>query len=207
MKQEINPQETNRAYAFEMWMKSPMPMVTLTKTFDVTRLLKQSKRGGWKFTMLLCWCIGKAASRIEEFQMLPEGDKLYRYDQLAIDVIVNNRAGGINSCSIPYTDDLQQFNTDYLSRTQSVRTSCESITIEDAMVIGTSAMVETELDSIVNQYSGVFNNPMVMWGKYRKGWFKTTLPISFQFHHTQMDGGDAARFLEELQRCINEGGK
>lgn len=204
MKQEINPQETNRAYAFEMWMKSPMPMVTLTKTFDVTRLLKLSKRRGWKFTMLLCWCIGKAASRIEEFRMLPEGDKLYRYDKLAIDVIVSNRKGGINSCSIPYTEDLEQFNAEYLSRTQKVCESCENITIEDAMVIGTSAMVETELDSIVNQYSGVFNNPMVMWGKYRKGWFKTTLPISFQFHHTQMDGGDAARFLEELQGCVNE---
>ena len=31
MKQEINPQETNRAQAFELWMKSPMPMVTHTK--------------------------------------------------------------------------------------------------------------------------------------------------------------------------------
>ena len=31
MKQEINPQQTNRAQAFELWMKSPMPMVTLTK--------------------------------------------------------------------------------------------------------------------------------------------------------------------------------
>ena len=31
MKQEINPQDTNRAQAFELWMKSPMPMVTLTK--------------------------------------------------------------------------------------------------------------------------------------------------------------------------------
>ena len=34
MKQEINPKETSRAMAFELWMKSPMPMVTLTKTFD-----------------------------------------------------------------------------------------------------------------------------------------------------------------------------
>ena len=32
MKQEINPKETSRAMAFELWMKSPMPMVTLTKT-------------------------------------------------------------------------------------------------------------------------------------------------------------------------------
>lgn len=29
---EVNPQETSRAYAFEMWMNAPMPMVTFFKT-------------------------------------------------------------------------------------------------------------------------------------------------------------------------------
>ena len=55
MKQEINPKDTNRAIAFELWTKSPMPMVTLTKTFDVTKLCKVSRRRGMKFNMLLCW--------------------------------------------------------------------------------------------------------------------------------------------------------
>jgi chloramphenicol O-acetyltransferase type A len=71
------------------------------------------------------------------------------------------------------------------------------------MVIGTSAMIATELDCIVNQYTDQFSNPMVMWGKYRTGWLKTMLPISFQFHHVQMDGGEGAMFLELLQREIN----
>ena len=53
MKQEINPKDTNRAMAFELWMKSPMPMVSLTKTFDVTRLCRVSHRRGIKFNMLL----------------------------------------------------------------------------------------------------------------------------------------------------------
>jgi chloramphenicol O-acetyltransferase type A len=75
--------------------------------------------------------------------------------------------------------------------------------INDAMIIGTSAMVATELDGIVNQYTDKFLNPMVMWGRYRKGWFKTTLPISFQFHHVQMDGAHAAQFLERVQREID----
>ncbi|MCR5711508.1 MAG: hypothetical protein K6G46_03530 [Prevotella sp.] len=122
MKYEIDPKDTSRAQAFELWMKSPMPMVTLTKTFDVT---------------------------------------------------------------------------------QSASTSCQSSFIDDAMVIGTSAMTATELDCILNQYTDQFCNPMVMWSRYRKGWLRTTLPISFQFHHVQMDGGHAARFLEELQKTIN----
>ena len=200
---EVNPKETTRASAFEMWMTSPMPMVTLTKTFDIIRIYKISKKRHVKLNALLCWCIGKAASQVAEFYMLPVQGKMYQYDNLAINVIVNNQKGGINSCDIPYTNDLKQFHEDYTKLTQSTSTSCKSIFIEDAMVIGTSAIIATELDCIVNQYTDKFLNPMVMWGKYHKSWFKTTLPISFQFHYVQMDGGHAARFLGILQKEIN----
>ena len=203
MKQEINPKDTSRAVAFDLWMKSPMPMVTLTKTFDVTQLCKMSRRSGLKFNMLLCWCIGKAASQIKEFYTLPEHGQLFNYDCLAINVIVNNCNGDINSCDVPYCDDLEKFNRDYTALTQSASSSCQSTFVDGAMVIGTSAMTATELDSIVNQYTDQFCNPMVMWGRYRKKWLKVSLPISFQFHHVQMDGGHAAHFLEELQKVMN----
>lgn len=202
MKQEINPQDTNRAEAFGLWMKSPMPMVTLTKTFDVTRIHNISTRKGFKFNMLLCWCIGKAASSVDEFYILPVEGKLYKYDQLAINVIVNNVKGGVCSCDIPYSDNLEEFNTNYMTLTEQASTTCQSTSLEDAMIVGTSAMVNTELDSIVNQYSGIFNNPFLAWGKYKRHLWKTTLAISFQFHHAQMDGGHAVRFLEEVQKTI-----
>ena len=201
---EINPQETSRASAFDLWMTSPMPMVTLTKTFNITRIHKASKKRHIKLNALLCWCIGKAASQVEEFYMLPIQGKMFQYERLAINVIVNNLKGGINSCDIPYTNDFSHFYEDYIRLTQSTSESCESTFIEDAMIIGTSAVVATELDCIVNQYTDKFLNPMVMWGKFRKSWFKTTLPISFQFHHVQMDGGQAAMFLEKIQKEIDE---
>jgi chloramphenicol O-acetyltransferase type A len=180
-----------------------MPMVTLTKTFDVSRLLKESKKQGVRFNALLCWCIGKAASQIDEFYLLPDKGKLYKFDSMAVNVIVNNSKGGINSCDIPVTTDLKEFIQAYQGLTAQVAVECKSSFLEDYMIVGTSAMVQTELDCIVNQYTDKFCNPMVMWGKYRKGWFKTTLPISFQFHHSQMDGGHGAMFLELLQREIS----
>lgn len=179
-----------------------MPMVTLTKTFDVTRLYRVSRRRGLKFNMLLCWCIGKAASRIEEFYMLPQDGKLYKYDRMAINVIVDNIKGGLSFCDIAVTDDLEQFNANYLHLTKTISQTCQDILDDEAVIVGTSAMTATELDCIVNQYSDQFCNPMVFWGKYRKGWLKVTLPISFQFHHAQMDGGHAAHFLDELQKVI-----
>ena len=224
MKKEINPRETSRAAAFELWMSSPMPMVTLTKTFDVSRILKISRKRGWKFNMILCWAIGCAASRTRKFYLLPEkissrgneiseGEKshekesdsswrLMQYDSIAINVIVNNKKGGINSCDITYSDDIQKFNEDYLRLTSEAAAECKSSSLEDAMVVGTSAMIGTELDCIVNQYTDLFCNPMLMWGSYRRGFFRTMLPISFQFHHVQMDGGEAARFMELLQAII-----
>ena len=203
MKKEINPQETSRAEAFSMWMSSPQPMVTLTKTFDVSRLVKVCRRTDMKFTSLMCWCIAKAASNIEEFYLLPENGKLFQFDKLAVNIVVQNIKGGISLCDVPYSDDMKQFNADYLELTCQAAKTCQSSALEDYMIIGTSALPQTELDAIVNQYSGRYNNPFLAWGRYRKGWFKTTLPISFQFHHAQMDGGHAARFLERLQQEIN----
>ena len=204
MKQEINPQESIRANAFNMWMSSPMPMVTLVKTFDVTHLVKVSKKSGVKFNVLMCWCIGRAAKDIQEFYLLPEQGKLFQFDRLAINVIVENSKGDISSCDIPYSDDLQRFNHDYQKLTTRTASEWKSAFLEDHMIIGTSTLVQTEIDCIVNQYSGKFNNPFLAWARYRKGWFKTTLPISFQFHHVQMDGGHAARFLAYLQKEINQ---
>lgn len=203
MKTEVNPKDTDRAEAFEMWITSPMPMVTLTKTYEVSNLLKTSKKTNVKFNALLCWCIGKAATQIKEFYLLPDAGKLFQFDDIAINVIVNNCKGGINSCDIPFTEDITKFIEVYNTLTAQVSTECKSSFLEDYMIVGTSAIVQTELDCIVNQYTDKFCNPMVMWGKYRKGWFKTTLPISFQFHHVQMDGGHGAMFLKLLQKEIN----
>lgn len=196
---EVNLKETTRAYAFEMWMKAPMPMVTLIKTLDVSRLRYISRKKGMKFNMLMCWCIGKAASQIKEFYMLPVDDKLLLYDTIAVNTIVTNREGEVSSCDIPFCEDLSKFNADYLSMTRQVAESCENHDIIDSMVIGTSALAQYDIEGAIGMYSGIFNNPFMIWGRYRRRWFKTSLTVSFQFHHTQMDGAHAARFLALLQ--------
>ena len=203
MMQELNPAETTRAYAFEMWIKAPMPMVTLFRTIDVSNLRRISKRSGMKFNMLMCWCIGRAASKVKEFYMLPVGDKLIRYDSIAVNTIVANKMGEVSSCDIPFSHDMAEFNRSYLRLTRQVAESCENHDITDSMVIGTSALAQYEIDGAVGMYSGIFNNPFMIWGRYRKSWFKTLLTVSFQFHHTQMDGAHAARFLDLLQKEID----
>ena len=202
MKKEINPKETTRAYAFEMWMKAPMPMVTLFKTLDVSRLVRVSRKTGMKFNMLMCWCIGKAASTVKEFYLLPEAGKLMQFDSLAVNTIVENKQGEVSSCDIPFSEDLSLFNDNYLRLTKEVAETRRNHDLPDSMVIGTSALVRYDIDGAVGMYSGIFNNPFLIWGRYKRSFFRTTLKVSFQFHHTQMDGAQAARFLDELQRVF-----
>ncbi len=200
--QAVDPGTTSRAEAFELWMDAPNPMVTFFKTLDVTPLVRLSKRKGFKFNMLLCWCIGSAASRVKEFYLLPVGKELLRYDTLAVNTIVKNRLGEVSSCDVPYSDDLARFNSDYLRLTRHVAEDCKNHDLTESMVIGTSAIIDTELDGAVGMNSGIFNNPFIIWGRYHRGLLKTTLTMSFQFHHTQMDGAHAGRFLALVQENI-----
>ena len=204
MAREMKPQDTTRASAYELWMNAPNPMVTFFKTLDVTNLMKISQRKQMKFNMLLDFCIGKAAVSIKEFYILPVGEKLMKYDHIAVNTIVKNKSEEVSSCDILYTDALEKFNQDYLEYTAQVTETCQDRDLSsECMVIGTSAIVDTEIDGAIGMNSGIFNNPFMIWGKYRRKVFRYYLPVSFQFHHTQMDGAHAGRFLKNLQDEIN----
>ena len=204
MIKELNPKDTTRAMAYELWMKAPNPMVTFFKTLDVTNLIRISKRKGMKFNMLLNYCIGKAAVDVKEFYILPVGEKLIQYDKIAVNTIVKNKDGEVSSCDILYVEDLEEYNKQYLKYTVQVAENCQDRDLSnDSMVIGTSAIIDTEIDGAVGMNSGIFNNPFIIWGRYKKKWFRYYLTLSFQFHHTQMDGAHAGRFLANLQNEIS----
>ena len=165
MPKEVDPKDTARAAAYALWMKAPNPMVTFFKTFDVSNLIKVSRKRKLKFNMLLDYCIGKAAAEVKEFYILPVGDKLIRYDTIAVNTIVKNKEGEVSSCDLAFDADLSRFNDEYLEHTAQVAASCRDRDLsETCMVIGTSAIIDTEIDGAVGMNSGIFNNPFIIWG-------------------------------------------
>ena len=141
MRVEVDPKETGRASAYELWMQAPNPMVTFFRTMDVTELIRISRKRKLKFNMLMDYCIGKAAAPVKEFYLLPIGDKLMRFDKVAVNTIVKNKSGEVSSCDILFTDDLEAFNHEYLDYTGKVAETCVDRDLSfDSMVIGTSAI-------------------------------------------------------------------
>jgi chloramphenicol O-acetyltransferase type A len=202
---EIDPQLTARAQQFEIWKTAPNPMLVFVKKIDVTNLIRISKKKHLKFNMLMDYCIGKASISQKEFYLLPVGDKLMAYDKIAINTMVRNHKGDVNSCDIEYTADFDTYSNDYLKYTNQVATCCKDIDLsEEYMVIGTSAIIDTELEFAGGMYNGMYNNPYIIWGRYSRRLFRYYVNLSFQFHHAQMDGAHAAQFLNRIQQVIDE---
>ncbi len=201
---EIDPKDTGRELIFEISKTSPMPMVTITKTVDVKPVVKLSKKKGFKYNSLFCWCLGKAASGIEQFYTVPHGDRFLRYDELRISVVVTTKSGKYNFAGIPYSDSFEKFNEAYIKNTEIVADTDNSYGLDGEFArLGTSVILGCEIDSVVNFYCPSLSNPFLAWGKYRKGHFSAKLPISFSFDHAQMDGYHAASFFRELQAVID----
>ena len=118
-------------------------------------------------------------------------------------MLVANQNGSLSSCDLPFLETLDEFNRTYLELTEQVRQSGRDHELADRMIVGTSSLIRYEIDGAVNMYSGIFNNPFLIWGKYRASQDRTTLRLSFQFHHVQMDGMEACRFLELIQECAD----
>ena len=165
MRREIDPQSSPRGRAFDLWKDAPMPKVTITKTFNIGRLVTADQRRGLKTNMLMCWCIGHAASPIAEFYTLPAGGRLWQYDRLAVNSVVMTSKGEAHLCDIPFSEDIRQFNEDYIRLTQQVHDTNEDYLLgEQYMAIDTSALSLCEIDSVVSVYSEMFTDPFLAWG-------------------------------------------
>ncbi len=103
----------------------------------------------------MCWCIGKTVSQVKEFYVLPVNGKLIEYETLAVNTIVLNKIGEVSTCYVPFSEDLSQFNDNYLSLAGMVSETCVNHDETDSMVIGTSALVQYDIDGAVGMYSSV----------------------------------------------------
>ncbi len=206
MVEKIDPKKTNRAWSFENWQGVVNPMVAIFSKIDVTKLKKISKKTGYKFNMLLCYCLLKASRQIEEFLMFPTKTEFLKYDELSVSVVAQKKSGGCSFCYVPYHENVKEFNDEYLRLVKEVyETEKEVNKRDDVGFIGTSAIVNREIDGLVNMYNPDFTNPYFVWGKYHKKLFgRYELSMSLNFNHIQMDGREAAEAFNLTQKAIDE---
>ena len=81
------------------------------------------------------------------------------------------------------TLDVTNLIKEYLKYTSQVAESCQDRDLSaDSMVIGTSAIIDTEIDGAVGMNSGIFNNPFIIWGRYKKKFLHSSLDETILSH-------------------------
>ena len=56
---------------------------------------------------------------------MPVGGKLMQYYSIAVNTIVKNAEGEVSSCDILYTENMEDFNRQYLEQTALVAATCQ----------------------------------------------------------------------------------
>lgn len=198
-----SPIGTPRQSSYEDFKHCACPTIMLSKVFDITRVVRMARRHGLKLNMLLCWIIGKAASEIREFYVLYEQHMLHEYDSLSLNIVVD-AGDAIFLCDVPYSPSLKQFAEDYDRICAQTISERHNILFDNHARVGTSTLVQTELSFFTGGYNEKYTNPFITWGRYHKGWFRSTLPVTLRVNHIQMDGGQCARFLAGMERIIED---
>lgn len=206
MKKTITPAEAGRELEYQYWIGNRMPMFHLTTTLDITRMVKLCRRNKrMKMNMLMCYCICKAAQQVKEFHTLISGKDIIWSDRINVQTILKDKNGQLRFVDLPMTKTLDEFVENYYRIGTEVYEKCEHHLDTEALFVGTSCLsTSLPLDAVANQCNESFMNPFLMWGAYKKVFpWRYKLSISMQIHHVQMNGAEACRYLEILQREIN----
>lgn len=204
MLEKINPEESSRALAYQYLNNQVLPTVTLIKRIDVTKIKKISKKTGHKFNCIINYLILKSAMNIPEFFLKIDGtdNGLFKSDKICLSFMSKKKNGFLAYCGVEYAEDFLTFEKQYnLAVKYCYENNCDKF-IEDSARIGTSTVPWTNLVGIINGYGPNFTNPFITLPKIEKKFFRYYINISFQSHHLQMDGEQACKYLENLEKNV-----
>ena len=77
--------------------------------------------------------------------MLPQNGKLYKYDRMALNVIAENTKGGLSFCDVAVSDDLEQFNVNYLQLTETISRTCQQSQAQNSTASSTSTAASSPI--------------------------------------------------------------
>ena len=206
MKKIITPAEAGRELEYDRWAKGVMPMMHVTVTLDFTHLIRYCKKHKEiPVHAATCYCIGRAADKIRECHLLVTDDGFVWSDIINTQTVIKDKKGDLRYVEFAPKETLSEYAVQYRQVIKEAREKCEHHFLGDGICIGTScASTRLVIDSCANQYTGDFNNLFLMWGAFRRTFFRRyKLAMTVQFHHVQINGGEICLLFENIQDEIN----
>lgn len=192
-----------RKELFEMYHSRTNPFAFVTTKVDITKLYKLGKKYGTQYGVI-AYYITKVVNEIDGFKMrYIDGEFMY-YDEIKpkfTDMIDEDLIGFFGS---KYTLDLDKFIEDYKKCKESFKERRESDSDNSEDVIWLSCQPWYSFTGITPPFDKSITIPQFNWDKFEITEDKVTMNLLIVVHHGFVDGFQIGKFINRLQKEINE---
>ena len=204
---EIDLQTWSRSGQFNLFRTYDRPHFATTARVDVTALMTIGKPDGVSPYRAFIHAIGTGIHAVPAFRMRFEGEKVLKYDAIALSATVPRPNDTFGYAYIPWFSDWDDFDS-----------SCKAIIDETAKgadlgantgqrndLAYLSCLPWIDFTALDNALPGPDDCiPRFSWGKLIKAsngsW---SCAVAVQVHHALIDGLQVGQFFEAAQSCLN----
>lgn len=203
--QIIDEKTWERSMHCMIFRNSVEPAFCVTFEVDITRFKQVVKEEGLSFTLAMVYAVCKCANHIEAFRYRFLDGQVVLYDKIdTAFTYLNKETSLFKVVNVPMVDDLKKYCALAAKTADQQKEYFTGPLGND--VFQCSPMPWVTYTHISHTNSGKKDNatPLFDWGKYYEKDGKVLMPISVQAHHSFVDGLHIGKFVEELQKFLNE---
>ena len=209
MEQAIDLSTWPRKEIFDFY-NSADPLYSVSFRVDVTDLYNYTKPRGLSFYMGLCWAVGQALNRVENFRYVIREGKVYLLDERRVSFTdIREDTHLFYLVTMPLEEEIDDFCRagKALSKSQTCFVELDK---EGDDLVYLSCLPAIDMTGITTSRSTHPDDstPRITWGRYSAdAQGHKTLGMALEVNHRLIDGYHVGLFAKELEALIAGLGK
>ena len=198
-----------RRHHFEFFKDYEQPFFNLCSRVDVTHLYEATRRDeSLSFFLSMMYLTLKAANEIEAFHYRLEGDQIVVHEVVHGGSTILRQDETFGFAYFEYCPALTEFLDKNASRVEAARNASGPLEHDPdrrhMIYYSVIPWVEFTSFSHARKCPAGESIPRIVFGKHHPKEEHRVMPISVEVHHALVDGLDVGRYLELLQKSLDE---
>ncbi len=201
----IDEKTWERALHCKIFRDSVEPAFCVTVEVDITNFLNKIRQQKISFTIAMVYAVCKCANEIPAFRYRFLEGNIVLFDLIdTAFTYLDSDSELFKVVNVPMKNELQEY-VDLATKTAREQKEYFTGPLGND-VFQCSPMPWVTYTHISHTNSGKKDNatPLFDWGKYYEKDGKVIMPLSVQAHHSFVDGIHIGKFVDALQKLLNE---
>lgn len=198
----IEVKDFKRKEIFENFDKCSNPFITLTTKIDVTKVVEHCKKTK-KFYATFGYIITKTVNQIDNFKYRCKDNKIYYCDEIRSNYTQRyTESDTIGFYDVPVESDLKKYIYEYKKIENEFFSGNNNLSDKKIDKIWLSCQPWFKFESFIPIFDKKCSIPQFIWDRYENVGDKYYINLMISVHHGFVDGFHIAKFIELLNRNI-----